>query len=171
MGHHVSLFVGPKAALRPYLEAAPRARMFALTPAAPLFVLPLTDEVHDALHALNGTGEWIEGEAPLRLTNTDMAFAAKAARGTALAYVETDTFGGKGAQSAAAWIDGELVARPTTLATPSGRPHALWPINAALRTIGVKAVGSGVMQDEFSVLGIGLFRSNEAILERGLPVS
>ncbi len=174
MGHHVNLLVGPKAALRRYIEAAHGARMFALTPSAPLFVLPLTDAVHEALHALNGTGEWLDsvaGGAGLRLTSTDMDFAAAASRHTALAWLTTGYSGGQGEQAACVWIDGEVVLKPALLRLADGRPASLRPINTALRLLGVKAGAPAASDDEFDAFGLPLYRSNDAILERAIPVA
>jgi len=173
MSHGIRAFVGPKAALRPFAGVVPRATAYALVPAAPYFVLPVTEAVLDALHAAYGTGEWLEGAAPHgapMLTSTDLAFAAKASLGSALAYVETDYFGGEGAQRAVAWIDGEIAVKPAAFATASQRSHTLWPVNTALRAIGVKAAGPAATGDEFTVMGLGHFRSNEEIISRATLV-
>lgn len=174
MAHNVNLLIGPRAALRPFLEAAPSARMFALTPSAPLFVLPLTDEVLDALHTRHGTGEWLDfdtQESAPRITSTDMVFAAAASRNTALVWIYTGYFGGPGEQAACAWIDGALALKPTIERVGQHLPPALSPINCALRLLGVKAGGTGAGDDEFTALGLGQYRSNEEVLERALPVS
>jgi hypothetical protein len=66
-----------------------------------------------------------------------------------IAYVETDYFGGSGAQAATAYIDGKAAVVEVELATT---PH---PINDAVRMIGV--VGTNVL-DEFDTLGLGRHR-------------
>lgn len=161
MGHRVRAFAGPLTALRPFVAAAPGARVFELFPGAPLPVLPLDEAVHEALHAAYGTGNWIE-DGPL-LSSSDLAFAAKASRGAALAYVETDYFGGAGRQCAVLWRDGAVVLKPTAMDADTGRnrPRSLWPINMALKGLGVVARGGG---DEFTALGLDRWRHTEDIV-------
>lgn len=170
MGHRVRAFVGPLTALRPFVAAAPVARVFELHAGAPLPLLPLDEVVHEALHTAYGTGDWIEA-GPL-LSSTDLAFAAKASRGAALAYVETDYFGGAGRQCAVLWRDGAVVLKPTEMDAETGRtrPRSLWPINMALKGLGIIAAAGG---DEFTVSGLGGWRHTEDIIAqaRELPIS
>ena len=168
------MFVGPRAALRPFVEIAPGARVYGLTPAASLFALPLTDDVHDALHAAYGTGEWLDigiDQSP-RLTTTDIAFAAAASRRAALVWLETCGPGGEGCdggQIAAAWIDGSLEMKPSLLRGGEHRPVPLRPVNTALRMLGVTTAGSA--RDEAAVLGLSGYRSLEAIAARAALIS
>ena len=167
------MLVGPKAALRPYGAIVPAARVFALTPGAFLFVLPLSDDIHDALHAANGTGEWLivgGSDRSLRLTTTDMAFAGRASAGSALGWIETDYSGGAGTQAGAVWTGGELTMRPSLLPDRENRPWPLRPVNAALRMLGVSATGTGLQSDEFATFGLGHYRSNEDIVREALEV-
>jgi hypothetical protein len=91
-----------------------------------------------------------------------MAAAAAASEAGRLAWVETDYVGPDGRQSAAVWIAGALVMAPASLdtATALRRPAAFWPINAALRAIGVRAAGGA---DEFTAFGLASWTSNAAI--------
>jgi hypothetical protein len=172
MAHRMRLLVGPRASLRPFAVIAPSARAFATTPAQALLVLPLTDDVHAALHGVYGTGEWLdfatEGSHPL-LTTTDMAFAANASKGSALVWLEVDP-GGQGEQIAAAWIDGGLQMKPTLLREGERRQPSLRPINAALRMLGVVASGAPQLVDEFETLGLHLYLSDADIVARATPV-
>lgn len=168
MSHAVSLFVGPLPALRVIAAASPRARIFALSAsasAASYLVLPLTEDVHDDIHAAFGTGDWLDN-GPM-LSSSDLALAQRASRGTALAYVETDYFGGQGRQNAVLWRDGTLVLQPAELPSGSSRSRSLWPINAVLRGLGVSAA---LGHDEFDTLGVGRWRSNEAIIAEAVEV-
>lgn len=176
MSHSVRLFAGPRLALRPFLEAVPNTRIYALTREAPAFVLPVEDNVLDRLHARNGTGEWLDSPthpdtAPPRLTTTDLAFAAHASVGSALAYLETEYFGGQGWQSAAVWIDGQLAMRPALAHSGERRAPKLLPINGALRMLGVEANYAHPADDEFSRFGLPDFRDHDAIASKGLPVA
>lgn len=68
----------------------------------------------------------------------------------AVAYVETDYFGGVGNQAAMVWRAGEVI-------MPATKDEA-GPINAALRLLGVKARPP---HDEFDSVGLGAHRHNE----------
>ena len=164
MGHAIQIFVAPLRALRAFQQAVPEVQLYALTPAAPLLVLPLTEDLHDALHRAYGTGEWLE-RGP-RLTSSDLAFAANASVAGALAYLETDYFGGTGEQSAVVWQYGRLSFGPAHMASDAPRPPHLRPINAALKALGLIAARG---LDEFDTFGLGHYRSNDAIIERAMP--
>jgi hypothetical protein len=170
-GHQVRLFVGTKAALRVIVGIVPSAEVFALTPGESVFALPLTDGVHEGLHRANGTGEWIEfGGAdfvPL-LTTTDVTCAARASIGSALAWIETAHAGETVEEVAAVWIDGALAMKPNVLRAGENRQRSLWPVNMALRLLGVSAAGAGV--DEFTAFGLGPYETNEGIVARAARV-
>jgi hypothetical protein len=167
MGHDVRLFVGHPQVLARYLAAVPAARIHALTAGAPLAVLSLDDDLHDQLHRAYGTGEWLDSGPSL--TSTDMAFAARASEGGALAYVQTAYFGGSGLQNAVLWIGGAVAMKPAVLDkhAAGNRPRPTWPINAALRGLGVRAAAG---HDEFDTFGLGGYRNHEAILARAMPI-
>jgi hypothetical protein len=167
MGHHIRAFVGSASTLAALTAGLSGLVARRLEPASSLLVLPLDEELHDALHRLHGTGEWLE-RGP-RLTTRDLAIAADASRGSALAYVETDYFGGTGSQSAVVWHDGEISLRPVSMASQEAATRApqFWPVNAALRALGVVARKDA---DEFTVLGLGNCRNHEALVARGAPV-
>jgi hypothetical protein len=163
MGHDVRLFVGHPNVLSRYLAAAPAARLHILTAGAALAVLSLDDELHDALHRAYGTGEWLD-QGP-SLTTTDLAFAARTSEAGAVAYVQTRYFGGAGSQSAALWIGGALTLKPIELdqKAAGNRARSTWPINAALRGLGVQAAAG---HDEFDTFGLGSYRSHDALVSR-----
>jgi hypothetical protein len=166
MGHSVRLFAGPILALSRIAALLPGARIYVLTPGPQLYVLPLDDDHHDALHAVYGTGDWLES-GPC-LTTTDLEFGKEVSRGTLLAYLETDYFGGVGSQSAVLWREGALAVGPVTVAAGGSRPRSLMPINAVLRAAGVIA-SSGY--DEFDTIGLGLWRSNDAICAGAIAIT
>jgi hypothetical protein len=152
--------------LRALQATAPMARIFALTPAATLWVLPLEDEVHDALHLTFGTGEWLRGGA--QLTNTDLVTVARLSQGSAIAYIETNYSGPAGTQSAALWRDGVVAMQPVTLDAGVSRPPQFWPVNAALRSLGVVACPP---DDEFTVFGLMKYRSHAMITASAAEIS
>lgn len=167
MGHAVKLLVAHPEVLQRYRTVAPQAVAYTLTAGASLAVLPLTDDLQDALHKSYGTGEWWEEAAGI--TTTDAAFAARASQAGPLALIETDYFGGTGSQCAALWSGGDLVMRTAWLdsAALRNRPRATWPINAALRGLSL-AAAHGL--DEFDTLGLANYRSNDDVAARALPV-
>lgn len=160
MGHNVRLIAGSPRVLSAYATLTPMAQLFALTSVATIAVLPLDDDLHDALHRAYGTGEW--RTSPPLISSGDMAFAAEASRQGPLACLETSYFGGAGQQAAVVWMDGEIVLGPHMLKRQDQerRSPALWPVNAALRMLGVVA---GTGEDEFQAMGLHFYRSNEDI--------
>ena len=143
--------------MRRCVEAASHARIFALTSQAPLFVMPLTQIVRDQLHAANGTGEWPEIFVGATLTTTDLAWSARASVGSALAWVArtADVTEASNHQSAAVWIDGGVAMKPTQMSENDRRPRKLWPVNMALRLLGVETeIASGPFQDESVTFGL-----------------
>lgn len=111
-------------------------------------IVPLDE---DQIEKLTGKGsrELVSGFGYLT-RDLDEVLAALATRG-AFAYIETEYFGGSGAQAAVFFSAGSV---PTRLATET---H---PINAALKLLGVVA-RSGA--DEFDTLGLGRFRNLERL--------
>jgi hypothetical protein len=164
-GHSVRLLVGPMQPLRAVQAVAPMARIFALTPAASLWVLPLEEDVHDALHLHFGTGEWLKSGA--LLTTTDLVTFGRLSAGSEMAYVETAYVGAQGTQSAVVWRDGQVAMQPVTLDAKIARPAQFWPINAALRALGVVTKPP---EDEFTAFGLMGYRSHAMITERAAEV-
>lgn len=167
MGHALKLFAGPSTAMRAFEKASSHAFVYRLRSESALCVVLLYDDLQDDLHRLSGTGDWLE-TGP-RISTGDMVFAARASIGSAVAYLETEYFGGVGEQSSALWKDGQLVLGPLHMDdTVSGRPRSLWPINAALRGLGVRIEGSQYI-DEFEAFGLADYRSHDAIAGRAFP--
>lgn len=160
MNHQVRLFVGRARVLEPFVAASRLAAAFALTPRAEILVLPLDDDLHDALHRIYGTGEW-RREPPL-LSSGDMAFAAEASKAGPLAFIETSYFGSGGYQAAVTWQDGGVAFGPHVLkrSDQERRASALWPVNAALRLLGIEGTAE---HDAFQAFGLGFYRSNEDV--------
>ncbi len=168
MAHDVALFVGTALSLKPFLELAPNARAYALTPDAEFGVLPFDGPLEDALQRRLGTGDWPEGQA-LLLSTTVQVFAAERSARAPLGYLETHYDEGGGQQSAVLWQGGRATIGPTTLNIPgvgAQRPPSLWPINVVLRAIGVLATAT---DDEFSAFGLVNYRDHLAIDARAWP--
>ncbi len=168
MAHRIRLFVGHPRVLERYTAAVAAARVYYLTRGAELSVLPCDDELLDALHQIYGTGDWL-ATLTLSITTRDIAFAMTTSTVGALAYLETDYCGGTGVQSAALWIGGAAALKPMAMTSDAAgnRPRSTWPINAALRGLGVKAAAGF---DEFDSFGIGNYRGNTEIVAHALRV-
>ena len=166
MSHRVMLFCGALPALAALRGEAEDCRIFQLSPEAPFPVLPVTGAAEDPnLPESRWYGPVGRGEER-SLVVGDVQVVADASRFGPIAYVETDYFGSAGSQSAALWRDGALVmALATEWAGGAGHPDGA-PINRALRGLGVAPDGG----DEFSVIGLGGYRSNDDIVTDAVEV-
>jgi len=92
------------------------------------------------------------------------ALACAISAQTKVVYIETEFFGGHGEQSSIVWDRGSVILGPLTASTSdsswstSAEARPRWPINNALRTIGVKRNGKA---DEFAGLGLEEHRDTE----------
>ncbi|MDX2257634.1 MAG: hypothetical protein NW205_01840 [Hyphomicrobiaceae bacterium] len=159
----LQLYAGTRLSLAAYVQPIVGGRLFAprwpeASPnrASGIVLLPSTEALQDRLHAINGTGEWLDGA--VELTTTDAAFALRASRSGPIAYLEMvrDEEGAAdlpALQSAILWADGLLRFGPAQLEIGQARhrQRTMWPMNAALRAIGVTA---GDALDEATALGL-----------------
>lgn len=152
MAHSISAFVGKRPALAALSAVLGQAPIYRLGHAE-FLVLPVSDDAFDALVAAQGPSELAAHEF-WRLTDGLAELARTCSEHGAVAYIETDYFGGAGVQGAAAWIGGRVVLSPT--ADEKG------PINVALRAIGLTPTGT---RDEFDTLGLGDVRRMDAFEE------
>ena len=142
MGHSVHLIIGKDAAIAAFLNQWPLARTVDLR--GGWQAIPVDEALYAAIEAKHPGAIRPSGldVSPLGLSE---ALAAATAKGGGLAYVETEYFGGTGAQAATAFIDGHEVVAPQSA-------KAAGPINQALRRIGVTRTDAN---DEFDTLGLG----------------
>jgi hypothetical protein len=84
------------------------------------------------------------------------ALLAELSRGSPVAYINTDYFGGCGDQSALAFADGRLATPRSGAGRVLPWSSSIGPINDALAAIGVTRERD---QDEFDSLGLGQHRS------------
>jgi hypothetical protein len=168
MAHEVALFAGSSIALRCFRDVVSDTPAYALTPDADIGVVLFDEALEDALQRRFGTGDWPEAQA-LLLSTTVQSFAAECSLRAPLAFLETYYDEVAGQQSAVLWQGGRAVVGPSTLdivGAGAARAPTLWPINVALRALGVRA---DAPQDEFSAFGFGLFRDHAAIRARAWP--
>ena len=154
MGHNITAVIGAPAVVARVASVAncpsPTKLKFGLE------IAPLGYQQIDELTALK-PGQYFEGFQYLSegLQNALMQAAGKGA----LAYIETNYFGGTGGQAAALFLDGHAVARVAI--GISRRPaHKGDPINTVLRALGVEAV---IDEDEFAALDLQRFRDLESL--------
>lgn len=168
MGHSVQLIIGREPAVGQFLKAWPAARSVAL--ADGWMAVPVDEALYDAI-AAGAPGAARDAAFDSSLPGLETALAEATAQGGALAYVETEYFGGQGSQSAGAWVDG----------LPRRAERGIGAINSALRAIGVAArdgmdafdtIGLGARRgmDDYAAEGPVRLRPPESEPAKGLPV-
>lgn len=146
MGHSVRLIIGRDEDIAAFLRAWPGSRAVALN--GDWQAIPVDEALYDAV--ISRHPDAIRADAlDFAPPGLDQALAAATAEGGALAYVETEYFGGTGGQSAMAFVDGRVKMEPA-------RAEWAGPINQVLRRIGVAPEGE---IDAFDTLGLGERRS------------
>jgi len=156
MTHSVRLIIGREGGIAAFLGTWPGTRAVELT--GGWQAIPMDDALYDAVAAAHPDA--VRSDAlDFAPAGLDAALAAASAGGGALAYVETEYFGGTGGQSAMAYVDGRVKMEPA-------RAEWAGPINQALRRIGVVPEGE---KDAFDTIGLGERRTMEDY-EPGGPV-
>jgi hypothetical protein len=99
-----------------------------------------------------------------RLTSPMAAWAVEQSREFAVAYIQTDYFGGTGSQCAIVWRDGAVGFGPLATGDEYGSVSQLLDgaINRAFRELGVER---GDALDEFEALGLHWHRHNDGWAE------
>ena len=143
------------------LDVSTHARP-SLLDGAELALLPMCEPLYAAMDL---EGFPLDPETGFeRLSPGLAAIITASSRRGPVAYLEADYTGGVGHQTAAVWLDCQIVYGPRLLVpgepfpvSPDGRLGGS-PFCEALRYLGVEAVGR---HDEFVVLGLGRHRSTE----------
>ena len=154
MGHYIQAIIAPQEVIDKEVPTIEGARKALLSHG--LAAIPITSEVWDEIQERPGVvcdvipeGRLLRGSPVLYELLSEVSQSGPAI------YVETEYFGGVGEQFAIIAENGDIV--------------SFWegdhPINEALRKLGIEAE-EGL--DEFDTVGLGLTRSNEAMLERTL---
>ena len=147
MGHTVQAFIAKADVLRDAARSLDAAHVI---PVEQGFALLLnTDGLYGEVVRGGGSGEMPYPEF-YKLSSALAKFGAGCSTRGAVAYVETDYWGGEGVQSALLWERGEVAYGPAEA--------SLGPINEVLRRLGVER---GAHHDEFDAVGLGHYRDNE----------
>jgi hypothetical protein len=147
MGHFVQAIVGSKRLLDTLQQRFGVSRVVELSQG--LFMLPMLDELYDALPSAEGVSE-MTGDFPFQfLDQRIVALLVQASHDEPLAYFATEYFGGAGNQGAIVAKDGKIAFGPV---------EGSGSINSALRMLGAKKERA---HDEFDAVGLSRFRSNE----------
>lgn len=155
MTHSVRLIIGREGGVAAFLAAWPGSRAVEL--AGGWQAIPVDEALYEAVAARYPDA--VRAEAlDFAPPGLDAALAAVTAQGGALAYVETEYFGGTGGQSAMAFVDGAVKMEPA-------RAEWAGPINQALRRIGVVPEGE---KDAFDTIGLGERRRMEDYEPEGI---
>ncbi|MEO1206594.1 MAG: hypothetical protein AAFV45_09700 [Pseudomonadota bacterium] len=166
------VIVGSGVAVRRFAASIGATNLFSLSGMGRLTVWPMYEDDHDALHRAYGTGDW--SDQHIRLSSRDVEQCAKCSVGERLAYLEAiataDTFH----QAAAAWLDGTMSVRPTSLSLNTAgqhiyRPRRLWPLNMALGALGITPTSPET--DAMAESGLGQFASNADLMANAMPAA
>lgn len=146
--HSIALFVSNKPLCELLAIGIDNSRAFTLTEA--LGGLALFQSDGQSAFAIELADEELAYYDFQCLSKDAEKLAVSASAKGAIAYLETEYFGGDGAQTAIVWDEGKVVYGPCVRSEGT--------INAALRILGVEAKRG---QDEFLTVGLGLVSSNE----------
>jgi hypothetical protein len=118
--------------------------------AAGVAFIPMTDVLLDRLTARFPTSTAHAPTEFSKLSPSAVLWLEELSATGRVAYLETEYFGGVGAQAAAVWERGKVILGP--------RQGDVGPINDALRMLGIIRTQT---QDEFDVAGLGRHRQTE----------
>ena len=162
MSHHLRGVLGPDDSINEFArdwlrEPLPLGQNISL--------LALTDSLVESITELTGKGDNRPYEQFEFLPSSVVDLLERYSSACWVAYFETEYFGGVGTQAVGVWRDRELILGPKISSAswdPKNRNYVVdngWPINEALRFVGVWTDGS---KDEFDTLGLGQYRSTDA---------
>lgn len=155
MGHFIQAIVAPVSTARRLIDRWPE--LSACTHNGQHILFPIDSQLIDAKIGPNITPQETDQTFTLRTVELRRLLAKLSADGI-LAYVETEYHGGQGGQGAVVIQDGKEIMPPEWSESDT--------INRALRLLGV---GSTNTEDEFLMLGLGMSRDNDDLLDQLTP--
>jgi hypothetical protein len=153
MSYDLQAVIADEEVLRIATRHLPAARLASIGQG--LSLMPMTDSLFETVAASSGAGVLGFRRFPEGFEKTLAGWSA----GGPVAYVEAEYFGGVGEQRAAVWDGGTIALAPLHVDEGEPFPSAGSPVSQALRRLGVVA---GAGEDEFSAVGLGRHRHNEA---------
>jgi hypothetical protein len=154
MAHHVQLIVGPRRLLEQVAARFPTAVVADLRGIA---CVPVERDLAEAIARTvpSTAAPELDGEEAHVHLAAVYGLLVELSREGAIGYVETEYFGGLGAQSGVVLRDGQLLICEQT--------EGGGPINHVLAALGVR---KGERQDEFEAAGLHEHRDHEKLLGR-----
>jgi len=157
VGHHISGFI----ARSDSLKAMDGVRAAVCQLEQRFAFLPISDDMVDP----DEPSSHFQCFSVLTQSLTEWAIARSSEY--PIVYIETDYFGGTGAQAAVVWKDGRISVGPLETRNDDNSPRTSLrdsAINQCLRFLGADCVGH---IDEFAAVGLARHRSNEGWVTSG----
>jgi hypothetical protein len=163
MSHHIQALIASSDILESIQRTYPAARVIPLP--QNLALLPVTKAFADDIAQIKSSSVRLAFHQFTQLTEAVAEFAKELSATAPVVYAETDYFGGRGAQAAIVWKNGEVVFGPLVTKNIDDDQQGVFAttlsdeaINQALRRIGVVLTST---RDEFDAVGLGRYRSND----------
>jgi hypothetical protein len=167
MSHYIQALIASRDILKSVQCAYSTACVISLP--QNLALLPVTKAFADDVAQAKSSPAQLPFDQFTILTGALAELAKELSETAPVVYVETEYFGGRGAQAAAVWQNGEIVFGPLLSKNiEEGQPGVFATslsdeaINQALRSIGVVVTDD---RDEFDTVGLGQYRSNDGWLK------
>jgi len=163
MSHYIQALIASADILESIRHAHPATRVIPLP--QNLALLPVTQAFADDVEHAQSSSAKLAFDQFTVLTSALADLAKDLSKRAPIVYVETEYFGGQGAQAAVVWKNGEVVFGPLVTKNIDEGQQCVFTtslsdeaINQAMRNIGVVATNA---RDEFDIVGLGRYRSND----------
>lgn len=165
MSHSIQVILGRQQAIESLAERWVEAKAYPLPQG--FAVIPLTPRLSDDIQELLRKSGRVEPFACFTEAHRELLEHESRRLNAALAYLETDYFGGTGSQCAVLFENGQQTLYPlktetkwnTELHQYVHQPEGERAINAVLKAMGV---WNSKAMDKFDALELGKYRTNEA---------
>ena len=166
MGYEITAIVGPAVCVEAFSEGLEDPPIHRLE--GDLLFLPLTEEVYAQFAPDTGFDGPLTGlfSSAYSTTRAVEERAAAASASGPLMYMVADLYGGIGSQFAVVWEKGSPVIASIGDVGPTSST-ADWPINTALKRLGVERAGKRDDQDEFMTIGLHRYRDMSDFADAG----
>ena len=164
MGHSLSAILGKESATTHFASRWVLATPIDLPQG--LRLIPLTIRLHEDIDELVNSHQPEPFDEFSYLSASVVEAIIQSSHAGALAYIETDYFGGVGSQAAVLWDGGKIASGPHKhtvygdVATQDSKESGILAINLVLKNLGVWCKAN---QDEFDAIGLSRFRSTHKL--------